>query len=137
MSFKDFVLKGNVMDLAVGVIMGGAFGKIVDSLVSDLINPLLAMVIGKPDFSSIFATLGAAPAGYAGPQTYEALKKGGANLLGVGAFATVVINFLILAFVIYLLVNYTQKLTAKFAPPAAPPSDEVLLLREIRDNLKK
>lgn len=137
MSFKDFVLKGNVMDLAIGVIMGGAFGKIVDSLVADVINPLLAAIIGKPDFSSIFVKLSDAPATYAGPATYEALKKGGANLLGIGAFATVVINFLILAFVIYMLVKYTQRLTDKMNLAAPPPTDEVVLLREIRDNLKK
>jgi large conductance mechanosensitive channel len=137
MSFRDFVLRGNVMDLAVGVIIGAAFGKIVDSLVGDLIMPLIASVIGKPDFSEIFVKLGSVPADFAGPNTYAALKAAGVPLLGVGSFFTIVLNFVILAFVIYQLVKYTQGLSAKYAPPAPPPTEDVLLLREIRDNLKK
>jgi large conductance mechanosensitive channel len=137
MSFRDFILRGNVMDLAVGVIIGVAFGKIVDSLVNDLINPILASIIGKPDFSEFFFKLGAVPDGYTGPNTYAALKAAGVPLLGFGSFLTIILNFLILAFVIYQLVKYTQNLSAKYAPPAAPPAEDTLLLREIRDNLKK
>jgi large conductance mechanosensitive channel len=137
MSFRDFVLRGNVMDLAVGVIIGGAFNKIVDSLVNDLINPIIGMVVGKPDFSSFFVKLGAGPDGLNWNQGYAALKAAGAPMLGIGAFITIIINFLILAFVIYQLVKYTQGLSAKYAPPAPPPPEDVVLLREIRDSLKK
>jgi large conductance mechanosensitive channel len=137
MSFKDFVLRGNVMDLAVGVIIGAAFGKIVDSLVSDIIMPLIASVVGKPDFSEIFIKLGSVPADYTGPGTYAALKAAGVPLLGVGSFFTIILNFLILAFVIYQLVKYTQGLATRFAPPAPPPTEDITLLREIRDSLKK
>jgi large conductance mechanosensitive channel len=138
MSFRDFVLKGNVMDLAVGVIIGGAFGKIVDSLVNDLINPIIGRIIGTPDFSSFYIPLATIPAEMAGKPYAEIAKA--VPLFGIGAFATVVINFLLLALVIYYLVKYTQGLSAKFAPPPAPPagpSDEVKLLTEIRDSLKK
>ncbi len=137
MSFRDFVLRGNVMDLAVGVIIGAAFGKIVDSLVSDLIRPVIASIIGKPDFSEIFVKLGSVPATFQGVQNYANLKAAGVPMLGVGSFFTVLLNFLILAFVIYQLVKVTQGIAAKYAPPAPPPGDDILLLREIRDSLKK
>ena len=138
--FRNFALKGNVVDLAVAVIIGAAFGKIVDSLVKDLIMPLIGRATGGLDFSNYFVMLASPPAGYSGPMTYEALTKAGVPLLAYGNFITVVINFVILAFVIFWMVR--QLTAAKHrldpetgAPP--PPSEDVLLLREIRDALKK
>lgn len=136
MSFKDFVLRGNVMDLAVGVIIGGAFSKIVDSLVNDVINPLVAAIVGKPDFSEFFIPLGAIPETFTGPHTYAALKAAGVPLLGIGTFITIIINFLILAFVIYQLVRWFQGVSNRYAPPPAPPTLDQQLLTEIRDSLK-
>ena len=138
--FRDFAVKGNVIDLAVAVIIGGAFGKIVESLVKDIIMPVIGRIFGSLDFQNYFVALGAPPAGYTGPMTYEALTKAGVPLLAYGNFFTIVLNFVILAFVIFLMVSQAAKARAlidsKPAPPA-PPSDEVLLLREIRDALKK
>jgi large conductance mechanosensitive channel len=138
--FRDFAVKGNVIDLAVAVIIGGAFGKIVDSLVKDLIMPVIGRVVGGLDFSNYYITLGNPPPGYSGPMTYEALTKAGVPLLGYGNFFTIVINFVILAFVIFWMVKkFTAAkaiLDAKPAAPAPTPED-VLLLREIRDELKK
>jgi large conductance mechanosensitive channel len=136
--FREFAVKGNVVDLAVGVIIGGAFGKIVDSLVKDLVMPIVGRIFGGLDFSSWFIALGNPPAGYSGPQTYEALTKAGVPLFAYGNFITVAINFLILAFIIFLMVKQINRLKRETppAPPAAPPED-VLLLREIRDALKK
>jgi large conductance mechanosensitive channel len=137
--FKEFALKGNVMDLAVGVIIGGAFGKIVDSLVGDVIMPLVSAVVGKIDFSNLFIVLGQVPAGT--PTTLDALKKAGVPVLAYGNFITVAVNFLILAFVIFLMIKQVNRLkrAAPPAPPAAPAPtpEDVLLLREIRDALKK
>jgi large conductance mechanosensitive channel len=138
--FREFALKGNVMDLAVGVIIGAAFGKIVDSLVKDVIMPVVSRVVGGLDFSNWFIMLGAPPAGYTGPMTYEALTKAGVPLLAYGNFLTVAINFVILAFVIFLMVKQVNRLKreAPAAPAAPPPTPEdVVLLREIRDALKK
>ncbi len=138
--FREFALKGNVMDLAVGVIIGAAFGKIVDSLVKDVIMPVVSRVVGGLDFSNWFIMLGAPPAGYAGPMTYEALTKAGVPLLAYGNFLTIAINFVILAFVIFLMVKQVNRLKreAPAAPAAPPPTPEdVVLLREIRDALKK
>lgn len=134
--FKQFVSKGNVMDLAVGVIIGAAFGKIVDSLVNDIIMPLVGRVFGGLDFTNMFVKLAEGPAGI--PQTYDALKKAGVPLLAYGNFITIVLNFLILAFVIFMLVKQVNRLKkSEPAPaPAATPED-VVLLREIRDSLKK
>lgn len=134
--FKAFALKGNVMDLAVGVIIGGAFGKIVDSLVADIIMPLVGAIFGKLDFSSLFVVLGNVPAGTA--NTLDALKKAGVPVFAYGNFITVAVNFAILAFIIFMMVKQMNRLkAAEPAPaPAATPED-VLLLREIRDNLKK
>ena len=134
--FKEFALKGNVMDLAVGVIIGAAFGKIVDSLVNDIIMPLVGRVVGGLDFSNMFIKLAEGPAGI--PQTYDALKKAGVPLLAYGNFLTIVLNFVILAFIIFLMVKQMNRLK-KAEPPAAPaaPPEEVMLLREIRDALKK
>ena len=138
--FKEFALKGNVMDLAVGVIIGGAFGKIVDSVVGDLIMPVVGRIFGGLDFSSYFVVLGNVPADFKGPMTYEALTKAGVPLFAYGNFITVAINFLILAFIIFMMVKQINRLKkeapAPAAPPAAPPED-VVLLREIRDALKK
>jgi large conductance mechanosensitive channel len=138
--FREFALKGNVMDLAVGVIIGAAFGKIVDSLVKDLIMPIVGRVVGGVDFSNWFIMLGNPPAGYAGPMTYEALTKAGVPLFAYGNFITVAINFVILAFVIFVMVKQVNRLRREPPPaPAAPPPapEDVLLLREIRDALKR
>jgi large conductance mechanosensitive channel len=136
--FREFALKGSVVDLAVGVIIGGAFGKIVDSLVRDLIMPLVGRLLGGLDFSNLYVVLGSPPAGYAGPMTYEALTKAGVPLVAYGNFITVAINFAILAFVIFVMVRQINRLkrTTPAAAPAATPED-VVLLREIRDALKK
>lgn len=134
--FKEFAVKGNVIDLAVGVIIGGAFGKIVGSLVDDVIMPLVGLVFGKLDFSNLFVVLGAAPEGT--PRTLAAMKEAGVPVLAYGSFVTVAINFLILAFIIFLMIKQVNRLKreAPPAPPAAPPED-IVLLREIRDSLKK
>ena len=136
--FKEFALKGNVVDLAVGVIIGAAFGRIVDSLVKDIIMPIVGRVTGGLDFSNHFVVLGSLPAGYNGPMTYEALNKAGVPLLAYGNFLTVAINFVILAFIIFVMVRQINRLRREpEAPPAAAPvtSEEVLLLREIRDRI--
>ena len=134
--FKAFALRGNVMDLAVGVIIGAAFGKIVDSLVGDIIMPLIGKVIGSVDFSNMFVPLAAIPEGNVG--TYAALKAAGVPMLAYGNFLTILINFIILAFVIFVLVKQMNKLKkAELAPPPAPTPEDVVLLREIRDALKK
>ena len=136
--FREFAVKGNVMDLAVGVIIGAAFGKIVDSLVKDLIMPIVGRIFGGLDFSNWFIMLGSPPASYGGPMTYEALTKAGVPLFAYGNFITVAINFAILAFVIFLMVKQVNRLK-KAAPPAAPAPtpEDVVLLREIRDALRK
>ena len=136
--FKEFAIKGNVVDLAVGVIIGAAFGKIVDSLVKDLIMPLVGKVLGGLDFSNYFVQLGQLPADYKGAMTYEALSKAGVPLFAYGNFITVAINFIILAFIIFIMVKQINRMKAE-APPAPAPAlaEDVLLLREIRDSLKK
>ena len=136
--FREFAVKGNVIDLAVGVIIGGAFGKIVDSLVKDLIMPIVSRIFGGLDFSSWFIMLGNPPAGYTGPMTYEPLTKAGVPLFAYGNFITVAINFIILAVVIFLMVRQVNRMKRE-APPAAAAAtpEDVLLLREIRDGLKK
>jgi large conductance mechanosensitive channel len=136
--FKEFAVKGNVMDLAVGVIIGAAFGKIVDSVVSDLIMPLVGIVFGKLDFSSLFVVLGQVPAGTA--MTLDALKKAGVPVLAYGSFITVAVNFAILAFIIFMMVKQVNRLKKSTPVPVAAPavtSEDILLLREIRDNLKR
>jgi large conductance mechanosensitive channel len=135
--FREFAIKGNVIDLAVGVIIGAAFGRLVDSLVKDLIMPVVGRFVGGLDFSNWFIVLGAPPAGYGGPMTYDALTKAGVPLFAYGNFLTVAINFFILAFIIFLMVKEINALKrAQPAPPPAPP-EEVALLREIRDALIK
>jgi large conductance mechanosensitive channel len=136
--FREFAVKGSVIDLAVGVIIGGAFGKIVDSLVKDLIMPIVGAIFGGLDFSNYFIVLGKVPAGYAGPMTYEALTKAGVAVLAYGNFITVAINFIILAWIIFLMVRAINRLKRKEPPPApAAPPEEIMLLREIRDGLKR
>ena len=136
--FREFALKGSVVDLAVGVIIGAAFAKIVDSLVKDIIMPIVGRIFGGLDFSNWFILLGSPPAGYSGPMTYEALSKAGVPLLAYGNFITVAINFAILAFIIFLMVRAINRVRAAEPPkpPAAPP-EEVTLLREIRDAVKR
>ena len=141
--FKEFAVKGNVVDLAVGVIVGAGFGKIVDSVVGDLVMPVVGAVIGKPDFSGLFLPLATPPAGTV--MTLDALRKAGVPVLAYGSFLTIVLNFLLLAMVIFVMVKQINRLKADAAvpPPPAPAvpaaaqSEEVLLLREIRDSLKK
>lgn len=134
--FRAFIAKGNVLGLAVAVIIGAAFATIVSSLTDDIIMPVIGSVTGGIDFSSYFLRLGEVPASYTGsPTDYEALKKAGVPLLGYGQFITVVVNFLILAFIIFLLVRAAAKVMRE--EEAAAPPEEVLLLREIRDSLKR
>lgn len=138
--FREFAVKGNVMDLAVGVIIGGAFGKIVDSVVKDLIMPLVGKVVGGLDFSNYFVMLSDPPAGYTGPMTYEALTKAGVPLFAYGSFLTVLLNFIILALIIFVMIKQVNRLKretpAAPAAPAATPED-IVLLREIRDSLRR
>lgn len=133
--FKEFAVKGNVVDLAVGVIIGGAFGKIVDSLVGDVIMPIISKIFGGLDFSNYFIPLAGQTA-----QTLAEAKKAGA-VLAYGSFITVSLNFIILAFVIFQMVRLVAKLRRDEAPAAAaepaPPSEDIVLLREIRDSLRK
>ena len=132
--FREFAMKGSVVDLAVGVIIGGAFGKIVDSMVNDLIMPIIGRIIGKVDFTNLFIPLSDIPPGT--PQTLDALRKAGVPVLAYGNFITIAINFLILALVIFVMVKQVNKLKKETPPaPAATPED-VILLREIRDALK-
>ncbi len=134
--FKEFAVKGNVIDLAVGVIIGAAFGKIVDSIVADLIMPVVGAIFGSLDFSSKFVVLGNIPAGTL--MNLDALKKAGVPVLAYGNFITIAVNFIILAFIIFMMVKQVNRLKRE-TPPAAPAAtpEDVLLLREIRDNLKK
>jgi large conductance mechanosensitive channel len=136
--FRDFAVKGNVMDLAVGVIIGGAFGKIIDSVVNDLIMPLIAAVLGKPDFSGLYVVLADIPAGT--ENSLAALRKAGVPVFAYGSFFTALLNFLLLAFVVFLMVRQMNRLRreAEAAPaPAAAIPEDIVLLREIRDNLKR
>ena len=136
--FRDFALKGNVMDLAVGVIIGSAFSKIVDSLVGDLIMPIVGKIFGGLNFSELYIVLAPPVKAVEGITSYTTLKAAGANLLAYGNFLTIAVNFIILAFIIFLMVKQMNRLKKEAAPavPAAVPED-VMLLREIRDNLKK
>ncbi|WP_041675039.1 large conductance mechanosensitive channel protein MscL [Ramlibacter tataouinensis] len=137
--FREFAVKGNVIDLAVGVIIGAAFGKIVDSLVRDIIMPVISLVGGDLDFSSKFVVLGRVPQGV--PYILADLVKAGVPVLAWGSFLTVVLNFTILAFVIFLMVRQINRLKRLHAEPAAAapaaPPEDIVLLREIRDSLKK
>ena len=136
--FREFAVKGNVIDLAVGVIIGGAFGKIVDSVVKDLIMPLVGLVFGKLDFSNLFIVLGTIPEGT--PRTLAALQTAGIPVFAYGNFITVAVNFVILAFIIFIMIKQINRLKREAAPPPAAPEvtpEEVLLLREIRDQLRR
>ena len=136
--FKAFAMRGNVVDLAVAVVIGGAFGKIVDSVVNDLIMPVVGTIIGSLDFSNLFVVLGRNPNGLT---ALAELKKAGVPVLAYGSFITVAVNFVILAFIIFMMVKQINRLkkTEPAPAPAAPPPtpEDVVLLREIRDALKK
>ncbi|HEU0066370.1 MAG TPA: large conductance mechanosensitive channel protein MscL [Sphingomonas sp.] len=149
--FRAFIMRGNVLDLAVAVIIGGAFGRIVTSLTDDVLMPVIGKIFGGLDFSSYFWRMGPVPASYAGSLSdYAALKKAGVPLLGYGAFATQLVNFLIVAVIIFLILRTVNRAAALIereaarlrhedaavpAPPAPEPA-EIALLREIRDELK-
>lgn len=136
--FRAFVAKGNVLDLAVAVIIGAAFATIATSLTADIIMPVVGAIFGGLDFSSYFVMLGPVPEGYTGSLAdYEALKKAGAPVLGWGQFVTVVINFLILAFIIFLLIRWASKLVRKREEEPSADATYVQLLTEIRDELRK
>jgi len=130
--FREFAVKGNVVDLAVGVIIGAAFGKIVDSLVNDIVMPVVSRIFGGLDFSSHYIVLASVPPNVA--NTLADLKKAGVPVLAWGNFITIALNFVILAFIIFLMVKQINRLKRE-APAAAAPKEEVVLLREIRDSL--
>lgn len=135
--FKTFIARGNVLDLAVAVIIGAAFGKIVTSLTEDILMPLIGKVFGGLDFSSYFVRLGAIPASYTGSATdYAALKKAGVPLFGYGEFVTQAVNFVIVAFIIFLLIRAVNRIMPKPEVEAAADPADVVLLREIRDELR-
>ena len=134
--FRDFAVKGSVIDLAVGVIIGGAFGKIVDSLVNDIVMPVISTLLGGHiDFTNLFIVLGSVPDNV--PKTYDALKKAGVPIFAYGNFITISINFILLAFVIFQMVKVVNKIRVTDAPPTPPTPEDIVLLREIRDSLKK
>lgn len=139
--FQEFAVKGNMMDLAVGVIIGAAFGKIIDSVVNDLVMPIISFILGgKVNFDNLFWVL-RAPEGYAGPHTSDALTKAGGVILGWGHFLTIAINFVLLALVVFMMVklvnNTRRKLLGEAVPEAPATPEDVVLLREIRDALRK
>ena len=136
--FRAFAVKGNVIDLAVGVIIGGAFGKIVDSLVNDIVMPLISTLLGgRIDFTNLFIVLGSVPDNV--PRTFDALKKAGIPIFAYGNFITISINFILLAFVIFQMVKIVNKirLQDEEPKPTPPTPEDIMLLREIRDALKK
>ncbi|OJZ18071.1 MAG: large-conductance mechanosensitive channel protein [Thiobacillus sp. 65-29] len=134
--FREFAVKGNAMDLAVGVIIGAAFGKIVESIVNDLIMPVVGAIFGGFDFTNLFLPLRAVPDGVA--DTLAAVKEAGVPVFAYGSFLTILLNFIILAFIVFVLIKQLNRLK-KAPPPAAPaaPPEDIVLLREIRDSLKK
>ncbi len=133
--FRAFAVRGNVVDLAVGVIIGGAFGKIVDSLVNDIVMPMVSTLLGgRIDFTNLFIVLGTVPENI--PRTFDALKKAGIPIFAYGNFITILINFILLAFVIFQMVKIINKIRDEEPKPSPRTSEEILLLREIRDNLK-
>ena len=136
--FRAFAVKGNVIDLAVGVIIGGAFGKIVDSLVNDIVMPLISTLLGgRIDFTNLFIVLGSVPDNV--PRTFDALKKAGIPIFAYGNFITISINFILLAFVIFQMVKIVNKIRLQDEEPKSipPTAEDIILLREIRDSLKK
>ena len=134
--FKEFAAKGSVVDLAVGVIIGAAFAKIVDSLVKDIIMPVVGRIFGGLDFSNYFLMLAPPPPVYNGPMTYDALTKAGVPLLAYGNFVTVALNFVILAFIIFMMVKQINRIR-RAEPPAVVVAEDTVLLREIRDSLRR
>ena len=135
--FRDFIARGNVIDLAVAVIIGAAFAAIVASLTDEIIMPVVGAIFGGVDFSNYFWLL-SVPEGYSGSMSdYAALKAAGAAMIGYGAFITALINFLILAFIIFLLVRYAKKATARFGDAKVAGPTEIELLTEIRDELRR
>ncbi len=134
--FRAFAVRGNVVDLAVGVIIGGAFGKIVDSLVNDIVMPLISTLLGgRIDFTNLFIVLGTVPDSV--PRTFDALKKAGIPIFAYGNFITISINFILLAFVIFQMVRIINRIKDEEAKPTPPTPEDIMLLREIRDSLKK
>jgi large conductance mechanosensitive channel len=134
--FRAFAVRGNVVDLAVGVIIGGAFGKIVDSLVNDILMPLISSLLGgRIDFTNLFIVLGTVPDSV--PKTFDALKKAGIPIFAYGNFITISINFILLAFVIFQMVRIINRIKDEEAKPRPPTPEDIMLLREIRDSLKK
>ncbi|MDB5719570.1 MAG: mscL [Alphaproteobacteria bacterium] len=134
--FRAFIARGNVLDLAVAVIIGAAFGAIVTSLTADMIMPLVGAITGGLDFSNHYVLLGPIPPTYHGVLSYAALKAAGVPMFGYGAFITALVNFLILAFIIFLLIKAANRAIGRKAEAPAGPPEDVLLLREIRDALK-
>lgn len=134
--FREFIARGNVLDLAVAVIIGAAAATIISSLTQDIVMPLVGAIFGGVDFSSHFLMLGPLPGGYEGPMTYAALKAAGVPMLGYGQFITTIVNFLILAFIIYQLVRLATRIRPAEQADAVP-NDELIVLREIRDELRK
>jgi len=133
--FREFAVKGNVVDLAVGIIIGGAFGKIVDSLVNDIVMPVISSLLGgKIDFTNLFIVLGNVPDGV--PRTFDALKKAGIPIFAYGNFITIAINFILLAFVIFQMVKVVNRIRSAEAPSPAVTPEDIILLREIRDSLQ-
>jgi large conductance mechanosensitive channel len=140
--FRDFAVKGNVIDLAVGVIIGAAFGKIVDSGVKDLVNPLVGVLVGKPDFTNLYIVL-SDPKSPMGDKavTYQSLMEHGATVFGYGAFLTAIVQFVLMAFAVFWMVKFINqaknRIPLELEKTPAPTPEDVLLLREIRDSLKK
>ena len=133
--FREFAVKGNVVDMAVGIIIGGAFGKIVDSLVNHIVMPVISSLLGgKIDFTNLFIVLGSVPDGI--PRTFDALKKAGIPIFAYGNFITISINFILLAFVIFQMVKVVNRIRSAEAPSPAVTPEDIILLREIRDSLQ-
>ena len=134
--FRAFAVRGNVVDLAVGIIIGGAFGKIVDSLVNDIVMPLISTLLGgRIDFTNLFIVLGTVPENV--PRTFDALKRAGIPIFAYGNFITILINFILLAFVIFQMVKIINKIRDEEPKPTPPTPEDIVLLREIRASLKK
>ena len=133
--FRAFAVRGNVVDLTVGIIIGGAFGKIVDSLVNDIVMPLISTLLGgRIDFTNLFIVLGTVPENV--PRTFDALKKAGIPIFAYGNFITILINFILLAFVIFQMVKIINRIRDEEPKPPVPTAEDIVLLREIRDSLK-
>jgi large conductance mechanosensitive channel len=133
--FRQFAVKGNAMDLAVAVIIGAAFGKIVESIVNDLIMPIIGALFGGLDLSNLFIALGPVPEGV--PPTLAAVREAGVAVLAYGNFLTVLLNFLILALIVFILVKQLNRLKREAPPAPAAPTEDIVLLREIRDSLRR